>query len=320
VCRLGRWGISVFVIGMMIMLSACSGGSGQTGGASGSAAAETVKIFENGLTSPESDSLTRALDVLEQKCMAGYGFKFFITADSTTPGSAPASSRGSIPLTVDTSALRSNGYGLYAMVLASQAHGGKETPIDPQNTAYVNNLSTEQQTAYNQAMNGANPVTITMPDGKQSRFLLNGCYGKALTGLYGSAEEYEVTLLSALDAAHKIRTLASSSSGYQNALKEWSTCMAHHGYDFSSEATAQESVSDRYNTPDANLGAVHQYEMAVATQDAACVDSSHLNQAALSAVESAVGKTSSDEENNVLNWDLMLRKALTTASKIMAEG
>jgi hypothetical protein len=295
------------------VLAGCSGGTSQAASQS-----EAERLVSAALPDSEIATVDQVQQELEKKCVESHGFKFYITSYQiiVPPGGRIS---GGLPLSVNVHELRTNGYGLYAV--ATNPNGDFDgNGGSTQETAYINSLGAAERVRYDTIDSGSQAIRITTPDGQSSTIHAGGCYGRSIAMLYGSVTRYLEARQYAEDVQSKINTESSWSAGYISAVANWSHCMSERGYNFPSEAAAEEAISQRYSAPGANSAQVHRYEMAVAASDADCVVSEKVNQAAAAAVESAAGQLTSEETDAVLTWDELWQHALQVATRVLAGG
>jgi hypothetical protein len=251
----------------------------------------------------------RALQRLTQRCMSEQGFAYHQDAWEATPPQTDA------PLYINVPALRRDGYGLYQVVTAEREKK-PQTPPDP-NAGYLKSLTSAQRQRWNTALASGPEMAVTIPDGGQATFQPGGCYAKSYDQIYGSYEKWTVVDAYATDLEAKVRTEALWSNVWILAQERWARCLASGGYDYATEAGAVHAVSTWYHAPAARPSRVHQLELRLARQDAACTDSVRLNQAGRAAIDAAA-TLPADQLSVLLTWQEMRAHAYSVACKVLA--
>jgi len=250
-----------------------------------------------------------ALQRLTQRCMSGQGFPYHrVSWDAMLP-------QTDAPLYVDVTALRHDGYGLYQVVTAAQE---KKPPTSPDpNASYLKSLTTGQQQRWNKALASGPELSVTIPDGRQAVFQPDGCYAKSYDQIYGSYEKWTAVEAYATDLEAKVKTEALWSGAWAAAQVRWARCLARGGFDYPTEANAVHAITSRYQASGAKLSRVHQLELRIARQDAACTGSVRLNHAGRAAIGAAAATLPADQLGALVTWQTMQARAYAAANKVL---
>jgi hypothetical protein len=253
----------------------------------------------------------RALQQLTQRCMSGQGFPYHRDSWEAAPAQTDA------PLYVDVTALRRDGYGLYQVVTAAQEKKPQSSPPDP-NASYLKSLTTAQRQRWNKALVSGPELAVTIPDGGQPTFQPGGCYAKSYGQLYGSYQKWTAVEAYATDLEAKVKTEALWSKVWLAAQARWARCLAQAGFAYPTEADAVHAVTTRYQTSGGKLSRVHQLELRIARQDAACTGSVRLNQAGRAAIGAAAATLPADQLSALATWQTMQARAYAAANQVLA--
>ena len=250
-----------------------------------------------------------ALQRLTQRCMSDQGFPYHRLSWDTTQPQADA------PLYVDVAALRRDGYGLYQVVRGAQE---KKPPTSPDpNASYLKSLTAAQRQRWNKALASGPDLSVTIPDGRQDPFQPDGCYAKSYNQIYGSYEKWTAVEAYATDLEAKVKTEALWSGVWTSAQTRWARCLARGGLDYPTEASAVDAITAQYQAPGAQLSRVHQRELRIARQDAACTSSVRVNQAGRTAIGVAAATLPADQLSVLATWQTMQARAYVVASKVL---
>jgi hypothetical protein len=207
---------------------------------------------------------------------------------------------------------------LYNVVVASRKE--KTSPAAPQdpNAAYLKSLTTAQRKQWNNALVSGPELAATIPDGGQATFQPGGCYAKSYDQIYGSYENWAALEAYASDLEAKVKTEALWSNGWISAQARWAHCLASGGFDYPTEAGVVYGITVAYQASGARLSRVHQLELRIARQDAACAESVRLNQAGRAAIGAAAATLPGDQLSALLSWQTMQARAYAAATKVLA--
>lgn len=258
-------------------------------------------------------AIYRALQRLTQRCMSEQGFPYHRDIWEATPPQTDA------PLYVNVPALRRDGYGLYQVVTTAREKK-PQTPPDP-NAGYLKSLTTAQGQRWNNALASGPELVVTIPDGGQVTFQPGGCYAKSYDQIYGSYEKWSVVDAYAIDLEAKVRTEALWSNVWVSVQARWARCMASSGFDYPTEAAVVHAVTTWYQASGARPGRVHQLELRIARQDAACTDSVRLNQVGRAAINAAAATLPADQISALRTWqDMRARTAALAPTSVMTSA
>lgn len=250
-----------------------------------------------------------ALQRLTQRCMSEQGFPYHRVSWEATPPQTDA------PLYVDVAALRRDGYGLYQVVRGAQE---KKPPTSPDpNASYLKSLTAAQQQRWNKALASGPELSVTIPDGRQDPFQPDGCYARSYDQIYGSYEKWTAVEAYATDLEVKVKTEALWSGAWASAQARWARCLARGGFDYPTEASAVHAITTRYQASGAKLSRVHQLELRIARQDAACTGSVRLNQAGRAAIGAVAAALPADQLSVLAIWQTMQARAYAVANKVL---
>jgi hypothetical protein len=196
-----------------------------------------------------------------------------------------------------------------------------ETYVDP-NADYLATMSESEQQAFYEALYGPQsmseePVEDEEPVEQEYDWTTAGCQGKAQHEVYEEGQVYDDPEFKDLfDAMSELYTDAEKDERTIAAYREWSECMADAGYDFANPNEASNSIYDLvnaipYNEEDgtqdpAALAEIRDDEIATATADRTCQDSTGVERKALKA-QFAIEQEFIDAHKDEL--DAMVEKA-----------
>ncbi|QTE28597.1 hypothetical protein [Pengzhenrongella sicca] len=168
--------------------------------------------------------------------------------------------------------------------------------VDP-NTDYVASMSESEQAAFYLALYGPQSMSEEPVDEEELQeydWTRAGCQGKAQHEVYEESQIWDDPEFKELvDAMSELYEDAQTDERTIAAYAKWADCMAEEGYDFANPQEAQNSINDLINeipydeetgTPDeAALAEIRDQEIATATADRTCQDSTGSARTALEA-------------------------------------
>ncbi|MBO3083694.1 hypothetical protein [Cellulomonas fengjieae] len=166
------------------------------------------------------------------------------------------------------------------------------------NADYVASMSESEQEAFYAALYGAQVVSEEPIDAEaelpEYDWTTGGCQGKAQHEVYEGSQIWDDPEFK--DLADEMSTLYTDSQTDERMVEahaEWAKCMADEGYDFANPQEAQQSIFDLMEAipydeetgmqDEAALDEITEQELATATADRICQDSTRAGQAALEA-------------------------------------
>jgi len=316
-CRGRRLAVGISVA---LGLAAC-GSQARPGGGSNLSMSPAEVSFVIASTEPNEGAsaqqqvISSAETALIKTCMAAAGFDY----------AAPPIPRSTIPLattnplgsdeqaaitstaepTPEADVLQergSNGYGMYAYALV------RHQPLSPPpvNPVYAS-LSKSEQARWTRVLDGRPESTVVkLPAGGQYTSGLNprGCYGRALTHLYGSVTTAENVGYVPQQLDNDLNEQVSAAAPVVAALTKWSSCMStRYGEELATPSAARAAAIKLYMGGSVNaavIDAKRPEEVALATEDARCAYSTGLMNAYAQAFTNAVHHLSAAEYGAVL--------------------
>lgn len=299
--------------GFAALIASCLVGCASS--TTGSGSADNSGLFSPPVSAVQQMNISNAFAELIRSCMTKQGFKYPTTPETLSQFITRQANVD--PLYTDTLTLRSRAYGIYQAMLS----GNKANVSSDPNVIYVRSLPSAMRDKDVAVLYGTKTVTFTQPDGTTGQTsAAGGCYGAANTTLYGSTTKYLEFSDYTSNLLSDIATRATWSAPWKSAQAQWTKCMAGHGFKYLTRDGAEADIAARYKVADANKSLVHDYEVKVADQDAACVDKQDMNKLSTQEMSVAAGTMTSLETNAVLTWNEMERRAATVAAKVLANG
>lgn len=243
-----NWRVAVLPLAVLAAVTGCSGQPAQRPAdlAAAVITANTVKLLD-------SWRLGAAEDVLDQRCMRGFGFDYLVE-QQPRPGAN----------TVTQDAVGTGRPATYGVEIQGQ----------PAEDRYVNGLAEPLRSRYLAALDG--PATtplgmIAMPSGTVDDFLTGGCVSQARIELYGNLRAGVAALLAPSDVTAMFGRFLTTNHDYQAALTSWQQCMAAAGWHV---RTPTEAIQNLQKLTSAQQLASQQ--TAEAGADVGCDGHSHL--------------------------------------------
>ncbi len=266
--------------GALLLLSACSGGSGSDAGKDASAKEGPLEAYIKPVTSAYDNIDYEKMQVEQENiiasCMQEAGFEY-------TPQDVSSISTAWDDELEWGSEEFAEKYG-YGYSSGPRSEDGEEEWVDP-NADYVAAMSESERAAYEAALWGE-PQGDSLDEDAEYEWdwTKAGCYGKASNDTYGATysayedpafvdlQEEMGRLYEKVEADPKLAALDA----------DWSACMNDAGFDFAKVSEASESISEAYNAlweaADPDTGSIdktaeadlREKEMATAIADAKC--------------------------------------------------
>ena len=232
--------ISIFwIIGSLLVMAACGGGSDSEG------ATETQQATAGGNGSGEigkeefgttEEQLVNAIEDTEASiasCMDAAGFEY-VPIDPVTFREAMAS-LAAVPNLSDEEFVTQYGYG-FSTLPPVQSFGAGE-----QNAQIMEALSAEDKVAYERELWGDNTENTFVFMLENEDFEgAGGCTKTAIEQVF-TQEQRNPTFENPFDR------LVEQDPRYQAAVKAWSDCISEAGYDYESPEDAEDTLLERYN-------------------------------------------------------------------------
>jgi hypothetical protein len=308
---------------VLALVGGCSGGNGPTG--SGTVAVEDSPLSaywdQIGSSQDEVDAdaqNARSEDIVAA-CMQDQGFEYTPQDTSGTSQSVDEDDA------LDWESLefaQQYGYGATTWNEMPGNQGDADEYVDP-NSDYVNAMSESEQQAYYEALYGAQPEEPVDEEAEPQEYdwTTAGCQGKAQHEVYEEGQVWDDPEFKELTAAmSELYENVESDARMVAAYAPWVECMADEGYDFANPTEAQNSIYDVVNElpydeetgmqDPAKLAELREQEIATATADRTCMDSTGATQKILK-VQFAMEQEFVDAHKDQL--DAMVAKAAQAA-------
>jgi hypothetical protein len=229
---------ALWVIGGVLVLAACGGGSDENGDAqtqqpTSADGSEEVGKEEFGMTEEQLVNAIEDAEAAIADCMAAEGFEY-IPIDPVTFRNL-MSSLASVPGLSDEEFVAQYGYGFTTQPPNEQFDPGLE------NKAIFDNLSPEDQVAYQRALLGDNTQASLVYMLENEDFEGAGGCTKAAIDQVFSEEQRNPNFQNPFDVqvAQDPRMI--------DATAEWAACMGESGYDFESPEDAEDQLIERFD-------------------------------------------------------------------------
>ncbi|MFS0703856.1 hypothetical protein AB6N23_04970 [Cellulomonas sp. 179-A 9B4 NHS] len=283
--------VGAFAGAVALLLAGCTGG---TGGATPSddETGPLSAFFEQvggSMDAEDNEAQQRRVEELVAECMAEEGFEYTPAEpmDQGLMGTDDAPEWDSLEFAEQ--------YG-YGATTSEELFGGTEEYVDP-NQEYVASMSETEQEAFYAALYGA----MEEPEDPEAEVEYNwetaGCQGAASHEVYEEGQVWDDPAMQDLmDEMNTEYERLAEDDGVREAQGAWAECVADAGYDFATPEEASQSIWTEYEsvmgydqemdpeadpetyvppTPDAaKVAELKEKEIAVATADRRCQESS----------------------------------------------
>ncbi|WP_267241559.1 hypothetical protein [Streptomyces sp. PR69] len=257
---------------------------------------------------------TRLHDAVQRAvaaCMDERGFAYRPQPAADSRRAAAASPYGLLSRAL----AKSDGYGVVGGMLA----GAGEPPADV-NAEAVAGLGEKQGERWREALLGSRDDMreVTVPDGPSVRYDPGSCEVRGREAVYGKG--WDEALLAAETAVNRVIEAVEQDAGYRESVREWSACMAGHGYDYADLQAPRAALAARAEQAGQEASAlrdVGEEEIEIASRDWRCEREVKLHEAAADAqrrVERAELRRDPELAQRLDRMRAMKRRALSAAS------